>query len=76
MHKTQNMGDHLEMFQHIYRDWNQEADQLTHEAREKGETWNSYITEAGTRIEAVRSFCDGGVSSACDDKFKNKVGSA
>ena len=85
MHKTQNMldktdirpmGDHLDMFQHIYRDWNQEADHLTHLAREKGETWNSYITEAGTRIEAVRSFFDRGVSSACDDKFKNKVGSA
>ena len=62
--KTQNMldktdicpmGDHLDMFQHICRDWNQEADHLTHVAREKGATWNSYITEAGTRIEAVRS---------------------
>ena len=42
--KTQNtmdktdirpMGDHLDMFQHIYRNWNQEADRLTHVAREK-----------------------------------------
>ena len=42
--KTQNMldktdirpmGGHL-MFQHVYRDWNQEADHLTHVAREKG----------------------------------------
>ena len=24
------VGDHLEMFQHIYRGWNQEADHLTH----------------------------------------------
>ena len=70
------MGDHLDMFQHICRDWNQEADHLTHVAREKGATWNSYITEAGTRIEAVRSLFDGGVSTACDDKIKNKVGSA
>ena len=68
------MGDHLDMLQHIYRDWNQEADQLTHVAREKGETWNSYITEAGTRIEAVRSFFDGGVSTACDDKIKKQSG--
>ena len=30
------MGDHLNMFQHIYRDWNQEADHLTHVAREIG----------------------------------------
>ena len=29
-----------------------------------------------TRIEAVRSFFDGGVSTVCDDKIKNKVGSA
>ena len=29
------MGDHLDMFHHIYRDWNQEADHLTHVAREK-----------------------------------------
>ena len=45
-------------------------------AREKGATWNSYITEAGARIEAVRSFFDGGVSTFCDDKVKNRVGSA
>ena len=83
--KTQNtmdktdirpMGDHLDMFQHIYRNWNQEADRLTHVAREKGATWNSYIAEAGARIEAVRSFFDGGVSSTCTDKIKNRVGSA
>ena len=78
--KTENMLDktdirpkreHLDMSQHIYRD-----DHLTHVAREKGATWNSYITEAGTRIEAVRSFFDGGVSIECDDKIKNRVGSA
>ena len=83
--KTQNMldktvirpmGDHLDMFQRIHRDWNQEADHLTHVARENGATWNSYITEEETRIEAVRSFLDGGVSTVCDDKIKNKVGSA
>ena len=43
--KTQNMqdktdirpmGDHLDMLQHIYRERNQEADHLTHVAREKG----------------------------------------
>ena len=81
MQKTQNMldktdirpmGNHLDMFQIIYRDWNQEAGHLI----QKGETWNSYITEAETRIEAVRSFFDGGVSSARTDKIKNRVGSA
>ena len=45
-------------------------------AREKGATWNSYIAEAETRIEAVRSFFDGGVSTVCDDKIKNRVASA
>ena len=29
------LGDHLDMFQDIYRDWNQKADHLTHVAREK-----------------------------------------
>ena len=68
------MGDHLDMFQHIYRDWNQEADRLARMASEKGATWNSYVMEE-TRIEAVRSFFDGGVSTVCDDKIKHKVGS-
>ena len=42
--KTQNlmdrtdirpMGDHLDMIQHIYRDWNHEADHFTYVAKEK-----------------------------------------
>ena len=37
------LGDHLDMFQDIYRDWNQKADHLTHVAREKGCTWNSFV---------------------------------
>ena len=83
--KTQNMldkadirpmGDHLVMYQHIYRDSNLEADHLTHVAREKRATWNSYVIEKETRIEAVRSFFDGGVNTVCDDKIKHKVGSA
>ena len=45
--KTQNtmdktdirpMGDPLVLFHHIYREWNQEADRLTHLAREDGAT--------------------------------------
>ena len=44
------MGDHVDMFQHIYRDWYQEIDHLTLVAREKGATWNSYITEAELRL--------------------------
>ena len=49
-----------------YREWNQEADRLTHEAREKGVIWNSYPMGKGERVEAVRGFFDGGVSSACN----------
>ena len=56
------MGDHLDMFQHISRDWNQEADRVSHVAREKGATWNSFMMEEGDRLEAVRSFFDGGVT--------------
>ena len=66
------MGDHLDMFQHVYRDWNQEADHLAHVAREKGATWNSYVMEEETRVEAVR--IDGGANIQCDDKIKHKVG--
>ena len=61
------MGDHLEMFQHIYRDLSQEADHVTHVAREKGATRNSNI--------AVHFF-DGGVNIQYDDKIKHKVESA
>ena len=41
----------------------------------KGATWNSYKIEEGTRVEAVRSFFDGGVSKDCQGQVKNKVGS-
>ena len=30
------VGDHLDMFRHISKDWNQEADRVPHVAREKG----------------------------------------
>ena len=30
------MADHVDIFQHVYREWNQEVDRLTHVAREKG----------------------------------------
>ena len=33
------MADRMDMFQHVHRKWNQEADRLTHEAWEKGVTW-------------------------------------
>ena len=42
--KTQNLPDktdirpmayHLDLFQHVNRDWNEEADRLTHGARKK-----------------------------------------
>ena len=55
------VGGHLDTFQHVYREWNQEADRLTHVAREKGTRWNSHVIEKGARVEAVRSFFDGGV---------------
>ena len=43
MRKTQNlmdktdirpMADHLGSFQHVFRDWNEKANRLPHEARE------------------------------------------
>ena len=64
------------MFQHVYREWNQETDRLTHVARDKGATWNSDAKGEGEKIEAVRSFFDGGVSSEGDSSAKNRVGPA
>ena len=70
------MADHSDMFQRIYQEWNQEADRLTHVAREKRVTWYSYVISKGDRIEAVRSFFDGGVTSECNALVKKEVGSA
>ena len=39
----------MDMFQHVYREWNQEADRLTHVAREKGVTWNPHAIGKGER---------------------------
>ena len=54
---------------------NEEADRLTHVAREKGASWNSCTKEDGEKIEAVRLFLHGGVSSQDDSPIKNKAGS-
>ena len=79
--KTQNlldktdirpMADHLDSFQHIYRDGNEKADRLTHEAREKGASCSFTMME-GSKLEAVRASFDGGVSSQEDRKIKHKV---
>ena len=61
---------HLDLFQHLYRDWTEEADRLTHEAREKGACWNSFTVKEGSKIEAVRAYFDGGVSRQEDRKVK------
>ena len=62
--------------QHTNRDWNEEADRLTHEAREKGASWNSFTMKKGAKIEAVRACFDGGASRQEDRQVKHKVGSA
>ena len=53
------MADIVDIFRHMYREWNQEVDRLTHVARQKGTTWNSYATKEGERTEAGRGFFDG-----------------
>ena len=70
------MADHLDLFQQIYRDWNEGADRLTHEARERGACWNSFTVNEGSKIAAVRAYFDGGVRRQQDQKVKNRVGSA
>ena len=85
MQKTQNlldktdirpMVDHVDLLQHIYRNWTEEADRLTHEAREKGACWNFFTVKEGSKIEAVRAKIDGRVSRQVDRKDMHKVGSA
>ena len=43
------MEDHLGMFQHIYREWNQEAEHLTHEKKGRLGTPISPKQELGLR---------------------------
>ena len=57
------MSDLVDLFQHIHRYWNEKADRLTHEAREKGSSWNPFSMHEGKKLEAVRAFFDGGVSN-------------
>ena len=54
----------------------EKADRLTHEAREKGASWNSFTMMEGSKLESVRACFDGGVSKQEDRKVKQKVGSA
>ena len=61
------------LFQHIYTDWNEKADGLSHEARDKGSSWTSSMHE-GEKLEEVRAFFDRGVSNH-DHRVKYKVGS-
>ena len=65
------MSDHLDIYQHIYRDWNGDADYLSHKAREEGPAWKAFQTKE--RIEAIRVYFDGGVSHEEDKKVKNRV---
>ena len=70
------MADYLDLLQRINRDWNEKADRLTHEAREKGASWSSFTMKKGSKVGAVRACFDGGVSKQEDRKVKRKVGSA
>ena len=40
------LNAHLDHFQHLYREWNAEAGDLTHEAKREGSSWNTYHGEA------------------------------
>ena len=55
------VGNHLDMFQHIYSDWNQRADHLSHVAGEKAASWNSFMMDEADRLEPVRAYFNRGV---------------
>ena len=74
--KTQNlldrrdirpMADHLDLFQSIYRDWHEKADRLTHEAREKGASWNSFTMKEGSKVESVEA-----ARAICCEQYTHK----
>ena len=62
----------MDIYQHVYRDWNDKADRLTRVAREDGPMWNS--PETKEKIEAIRACFDGGVSDEHDKKVKSRSG--
>ena len=68
------MSDHMDLCQHIYREWNENADCLTHKAREEGCSWNFFTVRESEKREAVRAFFDGGVSNPDDRNVRYKVG--
>ena len=43
--RHQPMSDHLDLFQHIYREWNKEAVELPHKARKCGPHMEKTIVE-------------------------------
>ena len=53
-------------------DWNGEAENLTHKAREDGPTWNGFPAEEG--VGAIRVHLAGGVNHEKDKNVKNKIG--
>ena len=70
------MADHLDLLQLLYRNWIEEADRLTHEARDKGASWNSFTKKQLSKVGVVRSCFNGRVSKQEDRKVKHKVGPA
>ena len=58
------MSEYSDIFHHIYRERNEEADELTHRVREEGPTWSNF---QGERPDAIRIF-SGGVSGEEDEK--------
>ena len=57
----------------MHSELNQEADHMTHVARESGTTWNYFVVQMERRIEAVRKFFDGGASVEWSVQNNNKV---
>ena len=65
------MSDHLDICQHIYRDWNGDADYLTHKAREEDLRGTLFKQRRGSRPSVFILMA--GVSHEEDKKVKNRV---
>ena len=62
------MADHLDLFQRFYTDW-KAADYLTHEAKEKGASWNS-LTMKGQTLKLSQHVL---MEESAGKKTKNKT---
>ena len=64
--------DHLDLFHHNHRVWNEDADALSQKAREEGPSWNNYRRKK--KFHAIRILFDEGVCYEEDQRVSRAKG--